>query len=548
MIRIQELKLRPDHTPEMLEEAIRERLHLSDTSRFTYTIRRRSVDARRRPDIFYSYTIDVHTKGEERILRSLRRDRHVTAAADSVYAYAAPMPGAMERARAGAPADGSRPVIVGSGPAGLFCALLLARAGRAPIVLEQGRPVRERLKVTEHFWKNGELDEHCNVQFGEGGAGTFSDGKLNTSIKDPGGRIRYVLKTFVRMGADEKILYDYRPHIGSDALIGVVENLREAIISLGGRFCFNRCLTGMKRLHPSDGTGEGRWLLSVLDVETGAATEMEAPQVVLAIGHSARHTIRMLCDLGLPMRSKPFAVGVRIQHPQEWIDAAMYGPDCPYTMDPAPYKLTHRLGEGRGVYSFCMCPGGYVVNASSAPGHLAVNGMSYHDRGGVNANSAIVCTVDERDYGRENVLGGLIFQQKLEQAAFRAGEGAVPVQRFEDFERGIPSREPGRISLQCRGTFRLSRVDDLFGRHLRSGLIEGIHAFTVQIPGFDDPDAWIAGVESRTSSPVRIERGADLTSPGFPGVYPCGEGAGYAGGIVSAATDGLRVAEAIIEG
>ena len=389
----------------------------------------------------------------------------------------------------------------------------------------------------EHFWRTGELNSESNVQFGEGGAGTFSDGKLNTMVKDPNGKIRFVLETFVKAGADPEILYSYKPHIGTDRLIQVVARMREEILALGGTICFNTRLADI--LPPKDGTYE----LKVIKNGEQPFT-METNLLVLAIGHSARDTFEMLKERGFIMEPKAFAVGVRVEHPQQLINTAMYGEHCPYDMPPSPYKLTHRLENGRGVYSFCMCPGGYVVNASSQEGMLAVNGMSYQDRGSHNANSAIVVTVTPEDFGDKDVLSGIRYQQKLEKKAFQAGQGRIPLQRFADFKKGVPSLRIGAISPEMKGAYVPANVRAIFPEEIAASLEAGISSFDQKLHGFADPDTLISGVESRTSSPVRILRDESLVS-NLPGIYPCGEGAGYAGGITSAALDGIRVAEAI---
>ena len=539
MLRIEQLKLRPDHAEKDLENAIRKSLRLRDSQPFSYEIIRQSVDARKKPDIYYVYTVDVKCSHENQILRQRSKNK-ISRVTKIEYHF---------------PSNGKEkldlpPVIVGTGPAGLFCGLMLARAGFRPILLERGEEVQKRQKSVEHFWDTGELNPNSNVQFGEGGAGTFSDGKLNTSVKDPKGRIRFVLKTFVEAGADPSILYSYKPHIGTDVLTDVVRTIREEIRSLGGQVLFEHQLKNI------ESGKDGHYILRVektmpqdermSDLCAGERRpqDIETRLVVLAIGHSARDTFQMLYNHGFDMIAKSFAVGVRVEHPQKWVDNAMYGDGCPYEMPAAPYKLTHKLKEGGGVYSFCMCPGGYVVNASSELGLLAVNGMSYHDRGGKNANSAIVVTVSPDDFGGENPLDGLEFQRKLEQKAYEIGKGKIPVQRFSDFLQNIASESLGNIIPQMKGAYIPANVRSIFPERVSNSIEEGMEAFGWQIRGFSDDDALLSGVESRTSSPVRITRNDALES-NFNGIYPCGEGAGYAGGITSAALDGIRVAEAI---
>ncbi|MDO5344857.1 MAG: FAD-dependent oxidoreductase [Lachnospiraceae bacterium] len=539
MLRIQQLKLSPDHSQEELVGAIRKSLRLAQNQPFSYEIIRRSIDARKRPEIFYVYTVDVDCRGEKTEKQLLKRagNKNVSLIQPAKYRF---------------PASGTEPlslppVIVGTGPAGLFCGLMLARAGYRPILLERGQSVPKRQKSVEQFWKTGKLNPDSNVQFGEGGAGTFSDGKLNTLVKDPEGRIRFVLQNFVQAGADAEILFSNKPHIGTDVLAGVVQNLRNEILSLGGQVFFHT------RLDDFCALGNGIYRLSLQDTACDdpkdgfgdcSAWFLNTSVLVLAIGHSARDTFRMLADHQFDLRAKSFAVGVRVEHPQQLINDSQYGENCPYELEAAPYKVTHKLADGRGVYSFCMCPGGYVVNASSEPGMLAVNGMSYHDRAGENANSAIVVTVSPEDFGGCGPLDGLEFQRKLERNAYEAGQGRIPVQRFADFQANLPTREFGKVTPRMKGCFSPANVRQIFPERIGSAIEEGITAFERQIKGFSDPDTLISGVESRTSSPVRISRDAGYESS-YPGIYPCGEGAGYAGGITSAAMDGIRVAEAI---
>ncbi len=526
MLRIQQIKLPPDHKEEDLKNAVRKLLRLPKGQPFSYEIIRQSIDARKKPELFLVYTVDVCCEGEKKLLKATR-NRNISRVEKKKYHFPE-IKGSLPLTQ--------RPVIVGMGPAGLFCALMLARSGFRPILLERGEPVEARLCQVEHFWRTGTLNPESNVQFGEGGAGTFSDGKLNTMVKDPNGKIRFVLETFVKAGADPEILYSYKPHIGTDRLIHVVARLREEILSLGGTVYFNTRLADI--LPQKDGTYE----LNAIKEEQPFT--LKTSLLVLAIGHSARDTFEMLKERGFAMEPKAFAVGVRVEHPQKMINASMYGTQCTYQMPPSPYKLTHRLENGRGVYSFCMCPGGYVVNASSQEGMLAVNGMSYQDRGSKNANSAIVVTVTPEDFGDGDVLAGIRYQQKLEKRAFQAGQGRIPVQRFADFKAGIPSLSLGSIAPQMKGAYIPANVRQIFPEEIASSIEQGITAFDKKIHGFANPDTLISGVESRTSSPVRILRDERLVS-NFFGIYPCGEGAGYAGGITSAALDGIRVAEAI---
>ncbi|MDO4261493.1 MAG: FAD-dependent oxidoreductase [Eubacteriales bacterium] len=525
MLRIRELKLPVDHTPEDLTGKVLRTLRIRPEELLRLEIRRRSLDARG-GELRYVYLVDVEVKREQAALKQSRGKAE--RAVRTQYRFPEPGTERMER----------RPVIIGAGPAGLFCGLMLARAGYAPILLERGEPAEKRARTVERFWLTGALDPSSNVQFGEGGAGTFSDGKLNTMVKDPVGRNRKVLELFVEAGAPEEILYENKPHLGTDELIGIVTNMRRKIERLGGEVRFG-CQA--EDLQVQDGRIRG---VTVRDKDTGESGSVEADQVVLAIGHSARDTFDMLKARGVPMQAKAFAVGVRMEHPQEMINQSQYGPGYPASLPAAAYKVTRQTGAGRGVYSFCMCPGGYVVNASSEPGHLAVNGMSYRARAGKNANSAMIVTVTPADYGGTDVLAGVEFQRRLERAAFRIGEGQVPVQLFGDFCSGVPSAALGDVEPCIKGAYRLANVRELFPAELSAALEEGIRGCASLIRGFDRPDAVLSGVESRTSSPVRILRDGHLESA-VGGLYPCGEGAGYAGGITSAAIDGLKIAEAI---
>lgn len=519
MLRISQLKLPVTHTQEQLEKKLLKMLRMSRKDLGQYYIRKRSLDARKKPELYYVYSIDVEIKNEERVLKSMKGKVQKV----SSRPYSVPEHGT-ERLS-------DRPVIIGSGPAGLFCAYLLAREGYRPLIIERGAPVRERRKDVEKFWETGVLDPSSNVQFGEGGAGTFSDGKLNTLVKDPAGRNRFVLETFVKFGAPEDILWEQKPHIGTDILIDVVETMRREIEKMGGEFRFHSQVTD---LIPEEK------VLIINDEE-----KIRAGAAVLAIGHSARDTFYMLCERGFDMEAKAFAVGVRVEHPQRLIDENMYGRDNRGNLPAAAYKLTEKLDNGRGVYTFCMCPGGYVVNASSEPGCLAVNGMSYHGRAGENANSAVIVTVTPQDYGTDHPLSGVEFQRELERRAWEEGSGCVPVQRFEDFCANKKTVELGCIKPNIKGHYRLGNVRNIFPEELSLSIQEGIGAMDHKIRGFADKDVLLSGVESRTSSPVRINRDDSFRS-NIPWVYPCGEGAGYAGGITSAAMDGVKVAEALV--
>lgn len=521
MLRITQLKLPVEHTAEQLTKKLVRTLHIREKELKEFHIRKRSLDARKKPELYYVYTIDFSAPCEEQILRRSRGNQNIQTVREKHYT--APEHGTQALC--------GRPVIIGSGPAGLFCAYLLALEGYRPLVLERGASVRERQKDVEKFWESGVLNPDSNVQFGEGGAGTFSDGKLNTLVKDSAGRNRFVLETFVKFGAPEEILWEQKPHIGTDILIGVVEAMRSEIIRLGGEVRFHSRVTDIL---PQEN-------LLVVNKEEKIKTNA----AVLAIGHSARDTFQTLFDRGFTMEPKSFAVGVRVEHSQKLIDEASYGKKERGKLPAAAYKLTEKLENGRGVYTFCMCPGGYVVNASSEEGLLAVNGMSYHGRAGENANSAVIVTVTKEDYGSDHPLSGVRFQRELERKAWEAGKGDVPVQRFADFCADRISTQLGSVRPQTKGNYTFGDVRGIFPEDISRSLEQGIRKMNRKIHGFADDDAILSGVESRTSSPVRILRDGEFTAS-VPWIYPCGEGAGYAGGITSAAMDGLKVAEAVI--
>lgn len=521
MIRVNQLKLPVTHSREDLEEKLARTLRVEPGQIRKYRIVRQSIDARKKEDIVYIYAVDVFLSGEERVVH---RAKNRNAILEKEVIYRFPEPGTEELK--------DPPVIIGLGPAGLICGLMLARAGYRPLILERGSDVDSRTKQVAGFWAGEKLDPRSNVQFGEGGAGTFSDGKLNTMVKDVSGRNRKVLEILVEFGADPAILYQGKPHIGTDVLSGIVKAIRREIIRLGGTVAFET--------QAEDLILEEKRLTGI----RAAGRDIPVQAAVLAVGHSARDTFEMLWKRGVPMTSKPFAVGLRIQHPQTLINLSQYGMEDPGILGAASYKLTYQSSFGRGVYSFCMCPGGYVVNASSEPGRLAVNGMSNHARDGVNANSALIVTVTPEDFPDQTPLGGIAYQRRLEELAFCCGEGRIPIQMYGDFRENRPSMELGEVTPQMKGGFRLSNLRQVLPEQLSLSLIEAIDRFGGMIRGFDRYDSLLAGIESRTSSPVRIPRNDRLESE-ISGLFPCGEGAGYAGGITSAAMDGLKVAEEI---
>ena len=439
-----------------------------------------------------------------------------------------------------------QPIIIGSGPCGLFAALTLTESGFKPIILERGFDEAERRRRTELFFETGKLDPDCNIQFGEGGAGTFSDGKLNTGIKDRGGFIDYVLRSFVKFGADESIIYDQKPHVGTDVLCDIVRNIREYIAAKGAAYIFGARFDGIEAKDNS--------LTAVYytDVKTGKRHCIDTDCAVLGIGHSARDTYEMLKETGIDMERKAFAVGVRIQHPQKLIDSSLYGEDRlsekEEILGPASYKLTHRAENGRNIYSFCMCPGGHVVNSSSEPERLCINGMSYNKRDSGVANSALIVNVTPEDFPSDDVLSGIEFQRILENKAYEAASGVIPCETFREFM--CHDKNPSCVSefpTEFLGYSAAADVRGILPEYVGDAVEDGIKAFAKNIKDFDNDNAVIAGIEARTSSPVRILRNDERYAPKLKGLYPAGEGAGYAGGITSAAVDGIKTALAIIE-
>ena len=530
MIRITELKLPLDHTPEALPAAILQRLGIPATDMHGYTLFRRGYDARKKSNIVLIYTLDVEVTNEAAVLAKFADDPHVVPTPDTAYQYVAQAPATLAK----------RPVVIGMGPCGFMAGLLLAQMGFKPIILERGKIVRQRTKDTWDLWRRNKLHPESNVQFGEGGAGTFSDGKLYSQIKDPKFYGRKVLEEFVKAGAPEEIMYVSKPHIGTFRLVKMVENIREKIVELGGEIRFD---SKVERLLREDGR--------VVGLELASGERIEADHVVLAVGHSARDTFQMIHDAGVYVEAKPFSIGFRVEHPQTLIDQARFGPNAGNEiLGAADYKLVHHCKNGRAAYSFCMCPGGQVVAATSEPGRVVTNGMSQYSRAERNANAALVVEVKPEDFPgdyRKNPLAGIDFQRQWESAAFVAGGGTyeAPAQKIGDFLARRPSTALGSVEPSYQPGVHLTDLSQCVPPYVIDALREAIPAFDRQIKGFAMADAVLTGVETRTSSPIRIKRGDDFQSINTQGLYPAGEGAGYAGGILSAGVDGLKVAEAV---
>lgn len=564
-IRIDQIKIKPesDCRESLIREAA-ERLHISEKDITDLRILKKSIDARKKPDVFLLYQVAVDVSCDESRLLKNRRIKNIFPYKENRY----------QLKRVVNADQKNRPVIVGLGPAGLFAGLILSEAGLCPIIIERGKPASERREDVERFFKTGVLKPDSNVQFGEGGAGTFSDGKLNTGVHDKNGRNHFVLETFVRYGAPAEILYEAKPHIGTDRLIDVVSNIRKAIIEKGGEVRFNTKLTkliiknggvtgieveesasdqktssehsGLKILC-SDRSSEidGKYVKTASKSSSdGSMYEIDTDTVILAIGHSARDTFRMLYDEKIPMSAKQFAMGFRIEHPQSFINESQYGREAAKYLPAAPYKLAYSKGA-RGVYSFCMCPGGYVVNASSEAGHLAVNGMSNYGRDSANANSAIVVAVGAGEYDMDDPLGAIEYQRSIEKKAYDLCQGKIPQQLYGDFKDNRESKSYGDFESLTKGAHAFANLRGIYSHEIERAFIDGMDYFDKRIHGFARYDAILSGVESRTSSPVRIPRD-DTFQSSIHGLYPCGEGAGYAGGITSAAIDGIKVAEAVI--
>lgn len=521
MIRVRQIKvpITKDNKDYLLNK-ISNKLHIPSLSISKYKINKLSIDARDKTNINYVYEVDVEVSDEDKILRK-NKSNDILKTPNEEYDFKP----------TGDVKLSNRPIIVGSGPCGLFCAYMLAIEGYKPLIIERGEKVEDRVKTIDEFFSNNKLNINSNIQFGEGGAGTFSDGKLNTLTKDSNNRMKKVFEIFVENGAPEEIMYLNKPHIGTDILRNVIINMRNKIISLGGEFKYNSTVTD---LIIEDNKCRG--------VVINNKDTISSDVVVLAIGHSARDTFYMLYDKGISMKAKNFAIGLRIEHPRSIIDKNQYGEMYKY-LPPASYKLTYQTKSGRGVYSFCMCPGGFVVNASSEEKQIAVNGMSNYKRDEKNSNSALVVTISKEDFG-SNPLDGIEYQRKLERKAYELGNGYIPIQLYKDYKNNIKSTSIGEVIPNIKGKYTLSNLNELLPDYINESIKEAIPEFNKKIKGFSMDDAVLSGIESRTSSPVVIERNEDLEA--IPGLYPSGEGAGFAGGITTAAMDGLKVFEKII--
>jgi len=533
MLRISELKLPLGHAPEAMKPAILERLGLAEEALISFAVARRAHDARRKSAILMVYSVDVAVRDEAAVLARFAGDHHVRVAPDTAYRFVAKAPEGF---------DGPRPVVIGAGPCGLFAGLILAQMGLKPIIVDRGKVVRERTKDTWALWRKSELNPESNVQFGEGGAGTFSDGKLYSQIKDPRFLGRKVLEEFVKAGAPEEILTEAHPHIGTFRLVHMVEQMRALIESLGGEYRWRHKVEDFDIEVGADG---GRRLKGLRIAGGGY---MSTRHVVMALGHSARDTFEVLHERGVHIEAKPFSIGVRIEHPQSWMDRARFGACAGHPdLGAADYSLSHHCRNGRTVYSFCMCPGGTVVAATSEPGRVVTNGMSQYSRNERNANSGFVVGIDpERDYPG-HPLAGIEFQRKWESLAYVAGGSSyrAPGQKVGDFLAGRPSTALGEVVPSYKPGVTLTDLSACLPDFVVEAMREALPVFGRQIAGYDHPDVLLTGVETRTSSPIRITRGKDFQSLNTAGLFPAGEGAGYAGGILSAAVDGIKVAEAV---
>ncbi|MBE5878468.1 MAG: FAD-dependent oxidoreductase [Lachnospiraceae bacterium] len=540
MIQINQFKTSPIKDEELLS-AVSKHFHVNAEEISDLRIVKKSIDARKKPEIIFSYTLQL-CMAETTEKSLVKKNKNITLC-DKQVSYRMP--------KCGEHILPHRPVVAGFGPAGIFAAYLLAKAGFCPIVIERGEDVYTRKETVEEFWQKGLLNTESNVQFGEGGAGTFSDGKLNTGVKDKYGRNRFVLETFVEFGAYENILYDSKPHIGTDVLCDVIYRMRESILKMGGTVLFSNKLESLI-MKPDTKELAG---IQVRNVITDEIFQLDTECCILAIGHSARDTFEVLYETGLTIEQKSFAVGLRVIHKQKWMNQCQYGVNYeahyPEILPSASYKLTARAKNGRGVYSFCMCPGGYVVNASSEQGMCAVNGMSNVKRDSGYANSAIVVSVSPKDYNSEHPLAGMYFQRNLEKKAFQLGNGNIPVCLFTDF-KAETSDQISAIQITneykdaVKGAFEPANISSLFPEEIKDAFLDGMEQFESCMSGFTSKNPLLCAIESRTSSPIKILRDESFNSVNIKGLYPCGEGAGYAGGIMSAAMDGMKVAEGII--
>ena len=539
------------------------KLRIASDRVMSLCIYKQSIDARKKDDVKVIFSVDIEIKDENGFIKK-NRDKDVQLIEDAKNKIKSVSNNENKVEKL---SNNNKIIVVGAGPAGLMCALRLAQAGQKPILLERGEDVDSRLKSVEDFWQGKPLNPSSNVQFGEGGAGTFSDGKLNTMVKDKEGYMKEVYRIFIENGADESILYINKPHIGTDKLKNIVKSIREKIIELGGDVRFSTQVTDIvldkekqvdSDYNIDDSNDPKQRCIKVKGVKLSDGSQIECDYLVLALGHSARDTFEMLKSKGVYMEQKPFAIGVRVQHPRDYIDTQQYGEFAKY-LPAADYKLTLTREGKRSVYSFCMCPGGYVVNASSEPGKLAVNGMSYSGRDGNSSNSAIVVSVSPSDYPGEDPLAGMYLQRKLEEDAYKANDGKIPIQSLESFAessdigneeviKSVCSQESFFADNQpdCKGLWEYGDLNTFLPDYIIKALLEEFPEFGKNIKGYNAKNTLLLGLESRTSSPVKICRGEDLQSVNVSGLYPCGEGAGYAGGITSAAMDGLKVADKIL--
>lgn len=539
MIRINQIKLPIEASEDELKTKITSIIKTRNYS--IERIAKKSLDARDKDNLMYIYAVDISSEDEAKILKQNKNNNNIMLTKQIEYIIK----------NHAIPQINSRPVIIGAGPAGYFCGLYLARMGFKPLIFERGKQVDERSKDVESFWNGGNINPESNVSFGEGGAGTFSDGKLNTGIKDREGRIQAVVNAFIDFGAPDDIGYLSKPHIGTDELKKVLTGMRKEIEALGGEIHFQSKLTDIEQTNSKATDGSDCNLrLTIHDSYGGKTFTLCTDSLILAIGHSARDTFDMLNNRHVPMESKSFAMGLRIEHKRKMIDESQYGKsEAARKLPTADYKMTYRSSEGRSVYSFCMCPGGFVVNASSDEKQAVVNGMSNHARDEINSNSAIVVNVTPEDFvndgfGSYGVLSGVEFQKKYEMLAYDEGCGVIPIQRLGDYKSGITSDKYSSISPNIKGNYQFGNLNNCLPAYVNNAIIEGIDFYDTRLKGFASEDAILSGIESRTSSPIRIIRNDELMSE-FYGVFPCGEGAGYAGGITSAAVDGIKTAEAV---